>query len=510
MCAQRASFRIRTLIVTGLFASAILKSESTAAPTKHLPSEQQVLTYVADTIDWYRHLPTAQQIGTEPADLLFLEDNRPITTEIVRLSFEFGKALAAIDPADNPSVPPSTPNSPVAKSELQYLVAAKAKLEVNTQQAMNQVNSLARARLTARGADRKKMDAQMDEIRKRMQLLSVMSADYQHLLDYVRTATADPDRPTSMAALLENLERTVPDVFAAALATGNIPVDPSRAPYGIMGMISRVGTLAGKERVIDAAIERTDALTKSLQNVRTPFTEPYRKQFSTIALDANGLDALQQQQARLTDLVAEVKTVSPAIAALIKQRTLLNLYRTHLTEWRSETQIEYRTAWKTLMVRMGVLGTAIAILLGINVAVRRLTYGHVRDFDTREMFLIGERVLLWLIIVALVLFAFAFDLRSLATFLGLIFAGLAVGLHDVFLAIGGYLVIVRKFHVRAGDRVQISGVRGEVTDIGLMQLQLSEIDPATGQRTGRVVFFSNSYVFVAPATPLFRNVGSPA
>jgi small-conductance mechanosensitive channel len=85
-----------------------------------------------------------------------------------------------------------------------------------------------------------------------------------------------------------------------------------------------------------------------------------------------------------------------------------------------------------------------------------------------------------------------------------------VGLHDVLLAIGGYMVIVRKYHVRIGDRVEISNVIGVVTNLWLMQLEVSEIDTATGQRTGRVAFFSNSYVFVSPATPLFRQSNAPA
>jgi small-conductance mechanosensitive channel len=83
----------------------------------------------------------------------------------------------------------------------------------------------------------------------------------------------------------------------------------------------------------------------------------------------------------------------------------------------------------------------------------------------------GERVLLWLIIIVIVVFAFAFDMTSLATFLGLLSAGLAVGLHDVLLALGGYVLIVRRFHVRVGDRVQRSGVTGEVTNIGLMEFE---------------------------------------
>jgi len=268
--------------------------------------------------------------------------------------------------------------------------------------------------------------------------------------------------------------------------------------------------MARKERIIDAVIERTDALTRSLQTLRTPIVEPFRRQFSTFAVDASSLDTLQQQQSRLAELVAQAKTASPAIAALIKQETLLNLYWTHLAERRSQIRMETRAAWKALLARLGALGSAIVVLLGIHVVVRRLTFRHVRDLDTRQMFLASERLLLWLVIIVLVLFAFAFDLSSLATFLGLLSAGLAIGFHDVFLSIGGYLVIVRRFHVRIGDRVQIAGVSGEVANLGLFQLELSEIDAGTGKRTGRVVFFSNSYVFVSPATPLFRQLNVPA
>jgi len=70
-------------------------------------------------------------------------------------------------------------------------------------------------------------------------------------------------------------------------------------------------------------------------------------------------------------------------------------------------------------------------------------------------------------------------------------------------------LIARKYQVRLGDRIEISGVTGEVTNLGLMQFELSEINANTGERTGRVVFFANSYVFVAPATPLFRELKAP-
>jgi len=506
-----AAIRRTGALIVILFASVALADKSNASPTKHLPSQQQVLTFIADTIDWYRRMPTAQRIGNEPADWLFLEDNRQINNEIVRLSLQFGKAVAAIDRAGDPARPHAEPESPGANGELQYLIAAKAELDAKGQQSADQLRAATLERLSARGAERTNLDNQIGDIRSRLQVLQAMSGSYKRLLDFVRTASADPGRATSLASLVENLEHTVPEVFVAAAPSqaSKVLAQPTRAMYRIMGMISRLSDLARKQRITDDAIRRTDALAQSLQSVRRPLTAPFQVQFSSFSLDTMSLDRLQKQQSRLTDLVAEAQTISPAIAALIKEETLLNLYRSHLVEWRSETQMEYRAAWKALLVGLGVLGAVIAFLLVISAMVRKAAHRHVRDFDTRQMVLIGERFLFWLAVIALVLFAFAFDLGSLATFLGLVSAGLAVGLHDVFAAIGGHLLIARKFHVRLGDRIEISGVTGEVTNLGLMQFELSEINANTGERTGRVVFFANSYVFVSPATPLFRQLKAP-
>ena len=219
---------------------------------------------------------------------------------------------------------------------------------------------------------------------------------------------------------------------------------------------------------------------------------------------------MRRQQSRLNELITEIRGTSAPIAALMKQQILLNLYRSHLAERRAEIQLEGRATWKALIRRVVVLAIAIAMVLGSRLLVRWLAYKQMHEGDRRRMLLFGNRVFFWLITLALVLYTFAFDLSSVATFLGLLSAGLAVGLHDVLLALGGYLVIVRKYNVRIGDRVQISNVTGIVTSLWLMQLELSEIDTTTGQRTGRVAFFSNSYVFVSPATPLFKQFSAPA
>jgi len=365
-------------------------------------------------------------------------------------------------------------------------------------------------RLTARAVERSRLDAQITEMRTRIQLLNTITANYQNLAEFVRTASAASDTDAHLSALIADLERTVPEVTAEASAPrpSNILADAARAPHGIMGRISRIASLSRKQRYIETGIERTDALMRALQNVRSPFRQAFLTKLATFSSDEQNLNALQQQEALLAGMVAQLQTVSPAVAALIKQETLLNLYRAHLADWQAGIQMEYRAAWRELVLRLGALVAGIAALFGINAVVRHVMSSHVRDPETREALLVGERVLFWLAVIAIVLLAFAFDTSSLATFLGLLSAGLAVGLRDVLLAIGGRILLAQRFHIRAGEQIEIAGVKGEVTELGLMEFSLNETD-AAGQATGREVHFANSYVFVSPATPLFRQNGAP-
>jgi small-conductance mechanosensitive channel len=61
--------------------------------------------------------------------------------------------------------------------------------------------------------------------------------------------------------------------------------------------------------------------------------------------------------------------------------------------------------------------------------------------------------------------------------------------------------------VRVGDRVQIGGVSGEVVEIGLVRIHVMELGGSGRdlQPTGRVVAFSNSFVF-QPMAGMFKQI----
>ncbi len=92
---------------------------------------------------------------------------------------------------------------------------------------------------------------------------------------------------------------------------------------------------------------------------------------------------------------------------------------------------------------------------------------------------------------------FSDELGSAATVVGFAAAGIAVALQNVILSIAGYFFLIGRFGIKAGDRVQIGGVTGDVIDIGLVKLSLMELGGTGTHRepTGRVAVFSNAIVF---------------
>jgi small-conductance mechanosensitive channel len=86
---------------------------------------------------------------------------------------------------------------------------------------------------------------------------------------------------------------------------------------------------------------------------------------------------------------------------------------------------------------------------------------------------------------------------SLATYLGLLSAGVAIALRDplVNLAAWAFLLWRRPFEV--GDRIQIGDNAGDVIDMRIFQFSLNEIGNwvAADQSTGRIIHVPNGLVF---------------
>ncbi|MDH3253714.1 MAG: mechanosensitive ion channel family protein [Acidobacteriota bacterium] len=88
------------------------------------------------------------------------------------------------------------------------------------------------------------------------------------------------------------------------------------------------------------------------------------------------------------------------------------------------------------------------------------------------------------------------EFRSIATFFGLLTAGLAIALRDIVTSFAGWLFILVRKPFDVGDRIAIGDHAGDVIDLRIFKFTLMEIGNwvDADQSTGRVVHVPNSYI----------------
>ncbi|HEX8783259.1 MAG TPA: mechanosensitive ion channel domain-containing protein, partial [Steroidobacteraceae bacterium] len=124
----------------------------------------------------------------------------------------------------------------------------------------------------------------------------------------------------------------------------------------------------------------------------------------------------------------------------------------------------------------------------------------------RNRLLLIRRIVTWVLVLLILGLTFITRLSSFATFAGLLTAGLAVAMQSVLVSLVGYFILIGKYGLRVGDRVQVGNVTGEVIDLGLIRMHLLELTAEEPRGpTGRVVAIANSVVFQSSGG-MFRQI----
>jgi small-conductance mechanosensitive channel len=141
----------------------------------------------------------------------------------------------------------------------------------------------------------------------------------------------------------------------------------------------------------------------------------------------------------------------------------------------------------------------VLFFLLVRSAVMRVLLRNVTDVRQRYSWSRGVTstiAVLILIFLGVIWFA---GLERIATFAGILGAGLAVALHDTIANIAGFLFIMLRRPFEVGDRIEIEGVAGDVIDIRVFQFSLMEIGNwvDADQSTGRILQVPNGKVLRA-------------
>jgi small-conductance mechanosensitive channel len=171
--------------------------------------------------------------------------------------------------------------------------------------------------------------------------------------------------------------------------------------------------------------------------------------------------------------------------------------------------VSYRNGQKLLFTI-----ALIAIVVGLSWMLRGITRLIVRGHRNQKVMFWARQavnVLLAVILILGIISIWFNEGPQLATFMGLVTAGVAFALQKPISALAGYIVILRGKTFNVGDRIVMGGVRGDVIELGFIQTTIMEMGepPAeqgdapsmwvhARQYTGRLVTISNSQVFDEP------------
>ncbi len=149
-----------------------------------------------------------------------------------------------------------------------------------------------------------------------------------------------------------------------------------------------------------------------------------------------------------------------------------------------------------------LLSVFLAVVLWVaRFVVHRLLYGR---FYHKPQSLYTWRKATDYVVVVLAVFLIGRlwleGVQSLATYLGLLSAGLAIALQDLLVNLAGWVYIVWRRPFQMGDRIEIGNHSGDVLDIGLFETALLEVSKRINaeQSTGRIIHIPNGLVFREP------------
>jgi small-conductance mechanosensitive channel len=125
--------------------------------------------------------------------------------------------------------------------------------------------------------------------------------------------------------------------------------------------------------------------------------------------------------------------------------------------------------------------------------VRRLLRNHIEDVNRRHIFQKYVRYFAATLLLVSGAALFADSLAGLGTVLALLLAGVAVALQDVLKSVVGWLYVSGRSGIEVGSRIQVSGVEGDVVDIGVLKTTVLEVGNLVygRQSTGRLVTIPN-------------------
>jgi small-conductance mechanosensitive channel len=479
------------------------------AITQQQLDSEAAISHLNAVIKLYRNASAELPAGGAPSDVIYLENEKSLSADVVKLAFQAARAEAA---AIRVTEKAGAPNTSSAQSSAQTEARNKARI-ADVQAKLDNINKQI---ASAPKGKRDALIAQKQALEGELDLDNAVQEVIQKRATFMESGMDTGGE--GLEGRINQLAQSVSGVFAVTndqkSGTQAKPTaqeeGTKQSPSGLVSQALALYEAITSVHQIDQLNEQTASVRQMVNDLRQPLRDTLvadikkGRELTDQASSGQIPPASPQQFQELTD---HFKRISAVVLPLSQEIMELDQASANLVEWRTSILRESKYAARALIVRVGVILLALGIVLALSEAWRRLTYKYIQDARRRRQFLLLRRFVMGFLIGVVLIMGFVSQFASLATFAGFVTAGIAVGLQTVLLSVAAYFFVVGRYGIHVGDRVSVSGVTGDVIDISLVRLYLMEL-AGTGIDlfpTGRVVVFSNSVLFQA-TTPLFKQI----
>jgi len=477
------------------------------------PIDERAVTlgFLSQTVAWYQQAVGEETLAAEPAETIFASDDRQMALQALQLAFQYGRAQAALLNAEKtaPTIQGGAAGAPgAAVSEvpgLSALIVGRNKAQEGLQELQAQADALKAAIARAPRREQDKLGRELEVVKSRLELARSRVDSFNAIVEFESTASTSGSQVSGLSGQIDQLEGSVPQLAtqakpqqnSSAAQTASAPSDA-----GLLGAVEAVLRLQREQETLEGRIAETRSLSSAIDAARAPLITRLRAvnaRADEVASHSGAGDvaANRQRQEEFAGLIKRHQVIVDAVLPLTKQGVVLQFYVSDLQRWEAAVEQHSDSETRRVIIRLAVLGFLLIAVFVTAAIWRVLTFRYVQDLRRRRQLLQLRKLTVALVVVLVLLFGFANQLGTLATVMGLAAAGIALALQNVILSFAGYFFVTGRYGIKAGDRIQLAGISGDVIEVGLFKLALMELTGggSTHQPTGRVVVFPNSIIF---------------
>lgn len=480
--------KVASLLLVLLLAAAGAAWWKTAPPTARVTKQRAAETAAAELVD-----QTTYNVAQRLARLADTADEQPYAQSALRvadhaLAFAFTTALRDVE-----AHPPAL--SPEALKIQDRIRQSRNLLDADQQRVTELTGALAQAKEAQKealqdelGLAQSQLDLDKDELEEANQDLTEAGGNLQQQIETLQQEHEAQAKSAAAPAAAKTVEQEHGSVSRMAewlrLKQKRRQIDDAQATAAqkAADLTARHATLAANLDHDKSGIAELAQHTKSAKSQGTAPPVP-RVQHSHE--DAAALVN------RTKLIAADQKVLTLLDRRISDQRQLAAIYG----KWSAVVTLQLQALAHALLLSALIVIAVLIAMLMLDAWLRHALDNPKLDRRQVETLRSIARVALRVVAAIVILLILIGVPTQFGTMIGIVGAGLTVALKDFIVAFFGWLVLMGRNGIRLGDWVEINGVSGEVTELGMFHTVLMETGnwSDAGHPTGRRVTFTNSF-----------------